>query len=106
MFFYISEAKYVKLKAEQEEGLDNILNLTTEDKRQIEEDVYDILGEQIDIEKPVVLDIESIRILKPGQYELDLVNLFQKKQPLVYKLQDGKYMIDLLETFKKMRKSE
>ncbi len=57
----------------------------------------------MDKEQPVILDIESIKILKPGQYELDLVNLFKKKQPLIYKLEDGKYMIDLVESFKKIR---
>jgi predicted nucleic acid-binding Zn-ribbon protein len=50
----------------------------------------------------VVLDLESIRILKPGQYELDLVHLF-RKQPLIYKLAEGKYLIDLPETFKEER---
>ena len=104
MFFYISDTKYERLQKDQNEGIDNILNLSTEDKKQIEADVYDILGEEIDTDKPVVLDIESIRILKPGQYELDLVNLFKRKEPLVYKLQDGKYMIDLMETFKKLKK--
>jgi predicted nucleic acid-binding Zn-ribbon protein len=48
-------------------------------------------------------NIESIKILKPGKYELDLVNLFKSKQPLIYKLEDGKYMIDIIESFKKMR---
>ena len=47
-------------------------------------------------------DFESIRILKPGQYELDLVNIF-KKRPLIYKLEEGKYMIDLPESFRKSR---
>ena len=46
-----------------------------------------------------MLDLESIRVLKPGQYELDLVHLF-RKQPLVYKLAEGKYVIDLPEIFK------
>ena len=56
--------------------------------------------------KPIILDFESIKILSPGKYELDLVNLFNKKQPLIYKLEDGKYMIDLIETFKKITKNE
>jgi predicted nucleic acid-binding Zn-ribbon protein len=52
-------------------------------------------------EEPVVLDFESIRVLKPGKYELDLVNLF-KNEPVIYKLDEGKYMIDLPQTFKSM----
>jgi len=45
------------------------------------------------------LDIEAIRVLKPGQYELDLVHLF-KGEPLVYKLEEGKYVVDLIESLK------
>lgn len=99
LFFYVKKDKLKELQEQK----DSVLNLSEDDKKQIEEDVYDILGEEIDREKPVILDIESIKILKPGQYELDLVNLFKKKQPLIYKLEDGKYMIDLIESFKKMR---
>lgn len=86
------------MKEEQQQ----VLDLSDNEKEQIEEDVYDILGDDIDYDKPVILDIESIKILKPGQYELDLVHLFQQKQPLIYKLEDGKYVVDLLESFKKM----
>ena len=68
----------------------------------LEKDVYDLIGDEIDKEKPVVLDIESIEILKPGKYKLDLVKLFKTKEPLIYKLEDGKYMVDLVESFKKM----
>ena len=74
-----------------------------EERGQIEEDVYDIIGDEIDRDKPVILDIESIEILKPGQYQLDLVKLFHEKQPLVYKLEDGKYFVDVIETFQRMR---
>jgi len=55
----------------------------------------------VDRSDPVVLDIEAIRVLKPGKYELDLVHLF-KNEPLVFKLEEGKYMIDLIETFKQL----
>lgn len=69
----------------------------------MEQDVYDIIGNEIDKDLPVVLDIESINVLKPGKYELDLVNLFKAKQPLIYKLDDGKYVVDVIETFKKLK---
>ena len=75
------------------------VKLTEEDRHHIERDVEDLVGSKISTGKPVFLDIESIRILKPGQYELDLVNLFKNKS-LVYKLEDGKYIIDLVSTFK------
>ena len=68
--------------------------------------MYDLIGDEVDKEKPVILDFESIKILSPGKYELDLVNLFSKKQPLIYRLDDGKYVIDLVETFKKIKDKE
>jgi predicted nucleic acid-binding Zn-ribbon protein len=93
LFFYIKKSSL--------ERKEDILQLSSKEKEQIEKDVYDIMGNEIDREKPIVLDIESIKILKPGKYEIDLVNLF-KKQPLIYKLEEGKYVIDIIESFKKV----
>ncbi len=72
-------------------------NLTEQDKEQIEKDVLDIVGEK-ESSTPIVLDFESIKVLRPGQYELDLVDLF-KGNPLIYKLDEGKYVIDIPGTF-------
>ena len=47
---------------------------------------------------PVVLDLETINILEPGKYELDLVDMFKGK-PLVYRLEEGKYVIDIASSF-------
>jgi len=58
-----------------------------------------------DLDAPVILDFESIKLGKPGQYELDLVQLF-KGEPLVYKLEDGKYFIDIPSTFQLARKEK
>lgn len=91
LFFYIK-------KKDVDNGKELIGNLTIEDKKQIEDDVTQILNIQDDRNRPVVLDIESIRILKPGKYELDLVHLF-KKDPLIFKLEEGKYVIDLPQAF-------
>ena len=93
LFFFVKKEKLEEMRKAQ-------YDLTKTEKKQIEKDVFDLIG-IADIDKqPVVLDFESIRILKPGKYELDLVNLF-KDRPLVYKLDEGKYMIDLPESFKK-----
>lgn len=99
LFFYV---KKEKLKQAEE----ITVNLSKKEKEQIETDVYDLIGEDVDREKPVILDIESIKIIKPGKFEIDLVNLFKEGHPLIYKLEDGKYMIDLPETFKKIRDGE
>ncbi|OGM01616.1 hypothetical protein A3K72_01550 [Candidatus Woesearchaeota archaeon RBG_13_36_6] len=92
LFFYIKEERLKELK-------ESTVKLTKQEKKQIENDAFDLVGVAHDTEKPVILDLESIRILKPGKYELDLVQLF-KKQPLIYRLEEGKYVIDLPETFK------
>ena len=96
LFFYIR-------KQHLEEGKKMLTNLTSEEKVQVEEDVKELIGINTDPEKPIILDLESIRILKPGKYELDLVHLF-KKDPLVFKLEEGKYMLDLPQAFQKERK--
>lgn len=97
LFFYVRKEKLAQAK----EMLDN--KLTAKEKEQIESDVFEIVGAQRDDDHAVILDFESIKILKPGKYELDLVNLFQSKQPLIYQLEDGKYVIDLAESFKKLK---
>tara|TARA_Y100000310_G_scaffold46371_1_gene43066 strand:- start:65 stop:409 length:345 start_codon:yes stop_codon:yes gene_type:complete len=92
LFFFIK-------KKNIEEGKELISNLTVEDKEHIEKDIAEILNiKQEEGNKPVILDIESIRVMKPGKYELDLVHLF-KKDPLIIKLDEGKYMIDLAQAF-------
>ena len=72
--------------------------LTNEEKEKIEQDIFEMIG--IEDDKPVVLDFESIRALKPGKFEIDIVNLFNRERPLVYKLEEGKYIIDLASTLK------
>jgi predicted nucleic acid-binding Zn-ribbon protein len=92
LFFYVKKERLNELK-------ESTVKLNKKEKTQIEKDVFDIIGQKkTDFDKPIILDLESIRVLKPGQYELDLVNLFSKR-PLVYKLEEGKYIIDLPETF-------
>jgi predicted nucleic acid-binding Zn-ribbon protein len=84
-------------KQDVEEVKNFTVSLSQEEKVKIEEDALELVGEEVP-EKPVVLDFESIRITKPGKFEIDLIDLF-KKEPLVYKLEDGKYVIDLATTF-------
>lgn len=97
-FFFVREKDLEKAKS-------FTTNLSVDDREQIQQDVFDILGHDSDDPEPVFLDFESIRVLKPGHYELDLVQLFRGK-PLVYKLEDGKYIIDLVSTFESSRKEK
>lgn len=90
LFFFIKNSSVQKAE-------NIVVNLTDQEKQQIEEDVFEIIGEDHSTE-PVVLDVESIRVAKPGKYEIDLVTLF-KGDPLVYKVGEGKYMIDIIRSF-------
>lgn len=84
-------------------GLQNVsplLELSPEDKQHIEQDVREIMGIE-EIEAPVILDLETVKVTSPGKYLLDIPNLFSKERPLVYKLEDGKYVIDLAASIKK-----
>ena len=91
-FFFVRDDDLAELKKET-------ANLSGEDKQEIEEDIREIIGLGPEEIKPVVLDFESIRVLQPGKFEIDIVNLFRKK-PLVYKLEEGRYIIDIATTFK------
>ena len=95
LFFFINKEKLKKAKSV-------VLNLSDGEKEQIEEDVYDIIGAD-KRDEPVSLDVESIRVTKPGKYEIDLVPLF-KGEPLIYKVGEGKYMIDLIRSFGELGK--
>ena len=101
LFFFIKKERYEKLqKANAEEAPP----VSIEERKQIEADVLDVLGVS-EPEEPVVLNLESVRVLKPGKYEIDLVHLF-KGEPLIFKLADGKYIIDIAETFRRLRKDK
>lgn len=91
-FFYIKDEHLEKVK-------ESPIEIPKEEREQIEKDIREMAGMK-DEEIPVILDIESVRIAGVGKYEIDLVNLFNKKRPLVYKISEGKYIIDLTPTLK------
>lgn len=90
-FFFVKKEALEKAKKIE-------IKLSPKERKQIQTDVLNLIGEEAR-DRPVILDLENIRVLKPGQYEIDLVDLFRGK-PLVYKLEEGKYIIDLASTFK------
>lgn len=89
-FFYIRDDQLEKLKEKP-------IDLPEKDKKQVEKDIREMAG-ITDETAPVILDIEAVRVTGSGKFEIDLVNLFNKKRPLVYKLEEGKYIIDLTPT--------
>jgi len=94
MFFFVRKEKLKQVQ----ETLDAVKNLTPVEKVEMEKEVYDLIETDFDRDKPVILDVESIRSLEPGKFELDLVRLF-KRDPLIFRIGEGKYMIDLNSAF-------
>ena len=115
-FYYIKKEYYDKLNSQilndVKKGVDKdesielnelqkkISQIDKMDKLKIEKDVREIIGISEKEDVPIILDLESIRVLKPGKFEIDVVNLFSKKRPLIYKLEEGKYIIDLASTLR------
>ena len=100
-FYYIRQEKVdeieLGLKSEVKEAL---VELEKADKVQIEKDIREITGLEDKPDEPVILDLESVKVIRPGKFEIDIVNLFNKRRPLIYKLEEGKYIIDLSNSFK------
>lgn len=86
-FFYIRDDQVKKMQ-------ERMIEIPEKEKGKIEEDIREMAG-ITDDQAPVILDIESIRITGDGKFELDIVKLFSKDRPLIYKLEEGKYIIDL-----------
>jgi predicted nucleic acid-binding Zn-ribbon protein len=89
-FFYIRDEQAEKLKEQMQEPLPE---LNVREKEDVEKEVRSILKIE-DEDKPVIPNLESVRTLGPGKFELDIVSLMNRK-PIVFKLQEGKYIVDI-----------
>lgn len=92
-FFFFKDKDVLKEQTEK---------LSRPEREEIVQDLEEVIPA---VEKPVILDLESIRIIKSGKFEIDLVGLFKRK-PIIYKVEDGKYFIDLASTFQLLRKDK
>ncbi len=92
-FFYIKQEQLEQIKK-------RVIEIPEKEKATIESDIREIVG-VVDEETPVILDLESVRVLGDGKFEIDIVNVFNKKRPLIYKLEEGKYIIDLASTLQR-----
>lgn len=103
-FFYIRDEQFKKLMKDGEEKEQKpVIDIPEKDKKAIEKDIREMAG-ITDVNAPVILDFESIRATGEGKFEIDIVNLFRKDRPLIYKLEEGKYIIDLASTLGKSLK--
>jgi len=98
-FFYVREEQLEKIKQDQE----LVIDIPEDKKEEIEQDIREIAG-ITDTEAPVILDLESIRAIGEGKFEIDVVNLFNRKRPLIYKMEEGKYIVDLAATLNQSMK--
>lgn len=89
---------YIKDGTEEEIGKE-LIEIPANQRKSIEKDIREMAG-ITDNQAPVILDIESIRVTGEGKFELDIVKLFKRDRPLIYKLEEGKYIIDLASTLK------
>ena len=96
-FFYIKDSQFEKIK-------NNPIDIPKEEKSQIEKEIRELAG-IVEEDAPVILDIESVRVTGAGKFEIDLANLFSKDKPLIYKLEEGKYIIDLASSLNKKSKN-
>jgi len=94
-FFYVREEHIAQMEQDTKD-------LTRTEVREIEEDVRDIIPEEAKKDETVVLDLEAIRIIKPGKYMIDVTTLFNQR-PVVIRVGTGRYEIDLSTIKKKWK---
>jgi predicted nucleic acid-binding Zn-ribbon protein len=92
-FFFIRDEQLARMKEQQEQPI------LIENQKEVEKEIRELAG-ITEEDTPVILDIESVRVSGDGKFEIDLVNVFNKKRPLIYKIEEGKYIIDLASTLK------
>ncbi|RLI98650.1 MAG: hypothetical protein DRO99_00230 [Candidatus Aenigmatarchaeota archaeon] len=94
-FFYVREEHVDQMEEETKD-------LSRKEIEEIEQDVRDIIPDESKKEDTVVLDLEAIRIIKPGKYVIDVTNLFNQR-PIVIRVGSGRYEIDLSTIMKRWK---
>ncbi len=80
---------YIKKIPENKEEIE----LTKDEKEIIMKEVENLTHTE-ELDAPIILKLENIRILKQGKYEIDINQLMKKDKPLIYKVDEGTYVID------------
>ena len=97
-FFYVREESLERAEAD-------IKKLSRQEIKEIEKDIRFIIPEDVEKDETVILDVEAIRVIKPGIYKIDVTNLFNQK-PIVIKMGPGKYELDLSVLLSRMRRKK
>ncbi len=93
-FFYIRKEKL-------EEQKEIRTKIGKKDLQKMEKDVRSMLPVDKRSE-PVILDLETIRVIKPGKYEIDIGSLM-RGNPIIIQVGEGKYYIDLFTAMNKKK---
>lgn len=108
-FFFVRDGRIREIDEE-------VSHITKKEMKEIEKDIRSILPikarkkkdkeekqeQEKQKEETIVLDIEAIRVIKPGKYRINVDTLFNQR-PVVIKVGTGKYEINfsvLAEKFK------
>lgn len=94
-FFYVRQEALEKIEKE-------IDSLSSEEIAEIEKDIREIMPEKVKEDETVILDLEAVRVLKPGKYLIDVTNLFNQN-PIVIRIGSGRYQIDLSTLMKRWK---
>jgi len=77
-----------------------IAKLTKAKREQIEEEAKEILNEN---EENEISELDCVKVLGKGKYSISLDEVFHKV-PVVYKLDNGRFIIDVEEGLKQAKK--
>lgn len=104
LFFYLTEDKLDKIGGKKlnpetkqeirgiQEQIKEAVNANEREKKEIKEKVNEI--KELDKKTGIVVDFETIKFLREGKYRVNIKKLFGTNEPRIYKLNDGKYVID------------
>ncbi|MBN2042777.1 MAG: hypothetical protein JW754_03145 [Candidatus Aenigmarchaeota archaeon] len=99
-FFYIRQELLSKAERDMQD-------ISQKEMKEIEQDIREIVSkeERLEDDDTVILDVEAIRVIKPGKYMIDVTNLFTQK-PIVIRVGPGKYELDLSSLMQKFRRKK
>ena len=85
---------FLYIRSTKKEDIEEEVKLTQKNKEAILAEIEESLGTR-EPEQPVFLKVENVRVIAPGKYEIDVNQLLKKDKPLVYKVGEGTFVIDL-----------
>ena len=85
---------FLYVKEKSKEAIQEEVELTQKNKDLILKEIEQTIG-STEPKEPIFLKLENVRVIAPGKYEIDINQLLKKDKPLVYKVGQGTYVIDL-----------